>query len=241
VVWGENGAFTIYQVPAGRYRLRIRWGSYVDAVVPIEAAGGVETDVGTITLRSGAEIYGSVTRANGKPLEGVVKVLLSARVKNRAGRESYQLVRRAWVQKDGTYRLRGIPEGTFFLQPESVSQESTTTPPERVEVPPNAGGIERNLVLYGEARMRIRFVDLVRGQERQVVPPTTWAVEERSGKEIRWYGEGTTLRPGKYTVYVDMNNAEGVSQRYRCFTIDLQEDGDPDPIEVRLYEIRDGG
>jgi hypothetical protein len=241
VVWGENGAFTIYQVPAGRYRLRIRWGSYVDAVVPVEAAGGVETDVGTITLRSGAEIYGSVTRANGKPLEGVVKVLLSARVKNRAGRESYQLVRRAWVQKDGTYRLRGIPEGTFFLQPESVSQESTTTPPERVEVPPNAGGIERNLVLYGEARMRIRFLDLVRGQERQVVPPTTWAVEERSGKEIRWYGEGTTLRPGKYTVYVDMNNAEGVSQRYRCFTIDLQEDGDPDPIEVRLYEIRDGG
>ena len=74
-----------------------------------------------------------------------------------------------------------------------------------------------------------------------MVPPTTWAVEERTGKEIRWYGEGTTLRPGKYTVYVDMENAEGVSQRYRCFTIDLQEDSDPDPIEVRLYEIRDGG
>lgn len=240
-VWGEDGAFKIYQVPAGRYRLHIRWGSYVDAVRPVDAVGGVETDVGTISLASGAEIYGVVTRANGRPLEGVVKVLLSAKRKNRAGREVYELVRRAWVQKDGTYRLRGIPEGTFYLQPESVQERSSTTPPERIEVPPAAGGIERNLVLYGETHLKIRFLDLVNGQERQVVPPPTWAVEERTGKEIRWYGEGTTLRPGRYTVYVDLKTEEGVSQRYKCFAIDLQEDGNPDPIEVRLYEIRDGG
>ena len=117
---------------------------------------------------------------------------------------------------------------------------SSVTDPVRVEVRPGTGGIQKDLVLYGDAFLTLKFFDLVEGQERHVHAPPTTLVEERTGKEIRWLGEGTRLRGGRYAVYVQIEDGEGVPQRYKATSVRVQEGEKPDPIEIRLFEIRDG-
>ena len=60
-------------------------------------------------------------------------------------------------------------------------------------------------------------------------------------------GIGTRLRPGSYAVYVELKDAKGVPRRYKACDVEVDErpppgqgkDG-PDPIEIRLFEVRDG-
>jgi hypothetical protein len=244
--FGEGGAFKVYQVPSGSYILHVRHGNLVDREIPIEVTGGREVDVGQIRLEEGAQIAGVVRRSNGKELEGVVRVNLGRKVTNKAGREVWEEVGRAYVQQDGSYVLKGIAPGTYGIQPESVDNPTGTTDITEIEVPAGVASIQRPLVLWSEGILDLRFVDIVDGSPRHVVQPPTYLVDTE-GRETRWLGIGTRLKPGPYTVHVELPDAQGVPRRYKAREVEVMERERPgqgadtkDPIEIRLFEVRDG-
>lgn len=241
-VFGKDGEFTLYSVPEGDYMLNVRYGNLVDKVVRVTAVAGEEVDAGTITLESGAEIHGTVRGSDGGAVEGLVRVHLARKVLDeRLQRERWETVARAYCKKDGSYSLKGIPPGSFWLWPENTKKASRTTDEVPITVASAASVIERNLVLYGEGSLKLKFMDEVEGAVREVVRPDfVWLVEKATGKEIRWFGEGSYLRPGRYDVFVVLENEKGVPQRYKWREVRIQEGETTGPIEVALYEIRDG-
>jgi hypothetical protein len=239
-VYGEDGEFTLYQVPEGKYKLHIKYGNYINQTREVDAIGGKEVDVGTFVMREGAEVYGTVTHSSGAELEGVVKVHLGRKVRNKAGNEVFEIIGRCYALKDGRYRIEGVPAGSFWLWPESVKDPSDVTHPVPVEVGVGVGAVQRDVVIYGQGFLQLKFTDEIEGRLVHVVQPATYLIETRSGKEIRWFGEGTRLRPGRYTVYVELKEGSGVSQRYKAGDVSVQEGETTGPIEIRLFEIRNG-
>ena len=232
-----DGGFKLYGVPEGRYTLHVLHEELIDAAVPVEAVGGEERDIGVITLQRGAEIYGTVTRSGGGPLEGVVSVWLGTRD---PGQEHPRTVAHVAARSDGVYRMPGIAPGSYLLWPESIQNPSAVTKPLRVEIGSSTGAVQQDLVIHGEGFLQIRFMDLVEGQLRHVVQPVTWLRDTASGEEIRWFGEGTRLQSGRYEVFVEQPGPDGVPQRYSAATVRVQEGETTGPIEVRLFEIRNG-
>ena len=116
-----------------------------------------------------------------------------------------------------------------------------------IEVPAGVSAVQKDLVLWSEGVLDLRFVDVVDGSAREVVRPPTYLVETSTGKEIPWMGIGTRLKPGSYEVYVELPNAQGVPRRYKARDVEVTERERPgqgadtkDPIEIRLFEVRDG-
>jgi len=238
--WGENGEFKLLGVPEGTYVLHVRYGNLVDAAIDVEAKAGEEVDVGTVTLAEGGEVYGTVRMASGKALEGIVKVHLARKIMDPlVKRETWETVGRAYCKADGTYRIKGIPPGSYWIWPDP-EQASPTTPELPIEMPGGVGSVQRDLEVFGVAHLRLKFMDEVEGQVRHVTQPPTWLVPASGGEEIRWTGEGHPLRPGDYAVYVEILDPDGVSKRYKAADVRIQEGETADPIEVRLYEIRNG-
>ncbi|MCK6458507.1 MAG: hypothetical protein L6Q95_01270 [Planctomycetes bacterium] len=245
--FGENGKFHVFQVPGGSYKLHIRHGNLVDKEIDVDVEGGKELDVGTIRLEEGAQITGVVRRSNGKEIEGVVRVNLGIRVKNPSGVAGWREAGRSYVQQDGTYIFKGIAPGEYGIWPESVENPTATTEPLDIVVRPGEMALQKDLVLHSEGILDLRFVDEVDGSTRQVVQPPTYLVETATGKEIRWFGIGTRLKPGSYGVYVELPDAQGVPRRYKARDVEVverpprgQEGTGQDPIEIRLFEVRDG-
>ncbi len=249
--FGENGAFKVYQVPGGTYKLHVRHGNLVDREMDIDVAGGKELDVGVLRLEEGAQIAGVVRRSNGKELEGVVRVNLGRKVKNKAGREIFEEMGRSYVQQDGSYVIKGIAPGDYWIQPESIENPTATTDPLEIDVPAGVAAIQKNLTLYSEGILDLRFLDQVDGSVRHVVQPPTYlvetSVETSTVREIRWFGIGTRLRTGSYTIYVELPDAQGVPRRYKARDVlvtERERPGQPadtkDTIEIRLFEVRDG-
>lgn len=236
-VRGEKGAFEIHNVPEGRYVVHVRYGNLVDQDVDAEVAGGQVTDVGTVTLLAGGEIWGTVRNSDGSEI-GIVKVHLAREVWNeRLGRSEFQAVKRAYCRKDGGYRILGVQPGKYWLWPEP-EPASLTTPKVEVEMPAGVGAVSRDLVVYGTGHLDLVFVDQVQGSERRVVAVPTFLVPAEGGEETRWYANGTPLRGGRYAVFVEVPDAEGVSHRYKALDVEIQEGRTAGPIEVRLHEIR---
>jgi len=246
--FGENGKFHVYQVPGGPYKLHIRHGNFVEKVMAIDVTSGKELDVGVLRLEEGAQISGIVRRSNGQELEGVVRVSLGTKVKDAAGHDVWQEVKRGYVQQDGSYIIKGVPPGDYGIWPESVENPTATTIKDEINVPGGTAALQHNLVLWSEGILDLRFFDRVEGKgEIQVVQPPTYLVETTTGKEIRWFGIGTRLRPGSYTVFVELPDEQGVQKRYRARDVEVterpprgQEGEGKDPIEIRLFEVRDG-
>jgi len=235
---GTNGEFAIYQVPEGTYTLAVRYGNLVDREVEVSVEGGKATDAGTLTLDEGAEIYGTVAREDGAPIEDGVRVHLARKVFHPTlKRDEYVAVKRAICKPDGTYRIRGVPEGEFWIWPEP-SRVSGTTPPRLVSIQPGVGALALDLMIHGTGYLRFVFFDEIDGQRRQVVQPPVHLVHGGSGEETRWLSEGTPLRPGVYEVWVEMPGRDGVPHRYKAPSVQVQEGKKSDPIEVRLFEIR---
>ena len=244
---GEAGKFEIFQVPEGSYVVHIRYGNLVDEAVVADVLGGKETDVGTVTLREGAEVHGTVRNENGSEPEGVVKVEIARKVRNALlDRDEWETVGRAYCRKDGSYSIKGLLTGSYHIQAQP-EEGSPTTKPIPLELPPGTGSLQQDLVIYGTGHLDLLFVDQVEGSERRVVPAPTWLVPRGGGEEVRWYANGTPIRPGRYTVWIELENGEGsggannVSQRYKFREVEIQEGATAGPIEVRLYEIRNGG
>jgi hypothetical protein len=241
-VWGERGEFKLYQVPEGRYKLHVRQGNLVEIEREVTSKPGEETDIGTLRMESGAEVYGTVTRSDGAPLEGVVKVYLVRKVRDeRTGHEVFQTVKRAVCKTDGTYRLKGIPEGEFLIQ---VLEEDVTgtNPAAPVSIAAGTGGIQRDLTLHGAGFVRLSFVDLIDGELRAVIMPKTELVHLESGEFKLWTGERTPYRGGRYAIRVDLKQPDGTLQRHENVKeVTIQEGETVGPIELALHEIRNGG
>ena len=238
--FGKDGEFTAYSVPEGRYELRVRYPTYIDEVLKVTAVAGKETDLGTITMRAGAEVRGVVRDSKNQVPDGRIRVHLAKKVYNpRLERDEWVTLKRGICGKSGAYLLRGVPPGRFWLWPESLSKISGTTPEVEVVVPAGAGLVTRDLILWGEGKLKLRFMDEVDGSIREVVRPKfTWVLERRIGKEIRWFGEGQALRPGRYTVVFQLPDENGDPKRYSWRDVEIQAGETTGPIEVRLHEIR---
>jgi hypothetical protein len=245
--FGENGKFHVYQVPGGRYKVHILHGNLVDKEIEVDVTAGKELDLGTIQLEEGAQISGVVRGSNGAKLEGVVRVTLGTKDKSAAGKDIYRAAGRCYVQQDGSYMLKGVAPGDYVLWPESVENPTATNDPVEITVGPTDRALQKDLTLWSEGILNLRFLDLVEGSEREVVRPPTYLVETSTGKEVRWMGIGTKLRPGSYTVYVELPDPNGVPRRYKAKEVEVgerprpgQEGRGQDPIEIRLFEVRDG-
>jgi hypothetical protein len=244
---GENGAFAVYRVPGGRYVLRVRYGNLVEKAIEIEVKGGEELDVGVIRLEEGAQIAGIVRRSNGKELGEVVRVNLGRKVRSPTGQEIWEEVKKSYCLEDGSYVLKGIAPGSYWLWPEAIQTPTGTTDPVPIEVPPGVASLEQPLVLHAEGFLDLKFMDRHEGSVIHVAQPPTYLIEAATGREIQWMGVGTRLRPGAYTVLVELPDAQGVPRRYTAGEFQVREREKPgqdpkaeDPIEIRLFEIRDG-
>ncbi|MHC4959544.1 MAG: carboxypeptidase regulatory-like domain-containing protein [Planctomycetota bacterium] len=239
--WGENGKFELYQVKEGEHDLIVRFANLIDHTQKIKLAPGQTLDVGVITLREGNEIHGTVRNANGSKLDGRVRIHLARKVyRASTKREQWETVRRAVAEKDGSYSIKGVPAGKFWIWPENTQNPSRTTSEVEIDVPANVGAIQRDLVIHGEGKLKLKFMDDVQGTVREVIRPKTFMTELATGKEFQWFGEGHALRPGTYSVTFELKDKAGVPQRYKWQDVEIQDGETAGPIEVRLYEIRSG-
>ena len=236
------GEFAIKSVAQGRYKLTVRYASFLDKEIPaITVRPGVETDVGTIRLEEGGEVFGILRRENGKELGRTFKVYVGRREGDRL-----TTVRNAYCTPTGEYRVPGIPEGTFEVWPEA---DSTTV--ETVEVRVARGGATRqDLVIPGVGYLNFVFVDIKKGELVPALPPKVWLKSARGGKEIRWVAQSQPLRPGRYEVeYSLLHPGDGTMHRVSGGSVTVKEwdpatqkafDGrfDPDP---RKRAVQGGG
>ena len=204
-VRGTAGKFEIFSVAQGRYRLTVRFASFLDKELPvITVKPGVETDVGTIRLEEGGEVFGRLTRANQKELGRTFKVYVGRREGNRL-----TAIRNAYCTPDGDYRVPGIPEGIFEVWPEAGSATAETV---QVSVP-RGGAVRQDLVLPGEGYLNFVFFEIKKGERVRALPPKVWLKSARDGKETRWIAEGQALRPGRYEVEYGLNHPGDGSRR----------------------------
>ena len=96
--------------------------------------------------------------------------------------------------------------------------------------------------MYGEGYVDFAFYDLVRGSRTRVIVPPCYLIRKADGQETRWQGNRTPLRPGTYSLQVELQDENGVPKRHTVRdpeAITVQEDETTGPIEVSLHEIRD--
>ena len=112
-----DGAYSIANVPPGRYTLRARGTDDVapqHAVVPITVVGDDLTDV-VIVVSAGATLTGTVTfqatQAGSPPDPAQVRVVAQPVDPNVSGASV-----NARVEKDGRFTLNGLPLGPYFLR-----------------------------------------------------------------------------------------------------------------------------
>lgn len=234
----DNGRFSMEAIPEGDYTLTVRFPGLVDAQATVHAVAGQKTDVGTIRLMAGAEIWGNVTRAGGKEIKGVVRVALARRIR-RPGHsvDEYVTVARTVVQKDGSYRMRGLPNGTFYIQPVQTTNLGTTKP-ELITVNGASDSIRKDMVMHGSGFVALHYFDTVRGSRIRVVAVPTYLIRKADGNETRWWGSGSSFRPGVHDIQVEMKNSQGVPTRYTAAQVTIQEERTAGPIELSLDEIR---
>ncbi|MEM8883849.1 MAG: carboxypeptidase regulatory-like domain-containing protein [Planctomycetota bacterium] len=235
----EKGRFSVEGIPEGTYEMTVRFPGLIDRKVRVTAVAGRTVDAGTIQLREGAEIYGSVRRDSNKEIEGIVRVVV-ARKGTARGSEAiaWTTVGRAVVQSDGSYRIKGLPPGDFFIQPTSDSNLSTTEP-EPIRVASATDVVRKDLVIYGSGFVDLKYWDMIEGARRQVVPVPTFLRRKADGEESVWKGNATRFRPGTYELIVELKGKDGVPKRYTVQTLTVQEDETTGPIEISLFEIRD--
>jgi len=235
----DRGKFKMSGIPEGDYAMTIRFPGLTDKTFDVTAVAARETDIGTIVLEEGAEIWGEVRLASGGEIKDVMRVVLSRKIKRgKTKMDSYEPISRTVVKSDGSYRLRGLPTGTFWLQPLSVVNLSTTEP-EQVTITGPTQVLQKDLIVYGSGFVDFSYWDTVEGSRRQIVPVPTFLTRTADGKAERWYGNGSRFRPGTYDVEFEMKNEEGVPTRYKGPRITIQEDQTTGPIEVSLPDIRD--
>jgi len=236
----DDGKFTLQGIPEGDYTMTVRFPGLVDRDVPASAVAGKENDVGTIVLEEGAEVWGVVRRASGQDLPPVVRVVLARRIAaDGGGPVSWETVARAVVQSDGVYRMRGLPTGEFYIQPTTPGATLGTTEPEPVAIRSPSDVVEKPITMYGEGYIDLACYDVVDGSRKRVVIPPAYVIRKADGKEIRWLGNRTPLRPGGYDLQFELLDGNGVPKRYSAGSYTVQEDETTGPIEVSLPEIRD--
>ncbi|MGQ0613046.1 MAG: carboxypeptidase regulatory-like domain-containing protein [Planctomycetaceae bacterium] len=229
--FGAKGEFRVPDVREGSYRLVAIYAPYQDEVLdPVEVGQDREVDVGTITLRPGAEIAGTVRLSSGRALQRSVVVHLGRKVG-----QGWDVVRRAHCSADGSYRLTGVPAGSFFLWPES---DSRTTDPVAVEMEAGRGFAQVDLTVYGEGFLEFHCFDEVEGRAVRVSPPPILLLEEGRAGEFAWMGDGHALRPGSYEATALLPGPDGEPERRSLGRHAVKEGERTGPITIRLDELR---
>lgn len=233
--WGAKGEFRLTDVHEGRYRLVVIFAPFQDeAVEDVAIDPGRETDIGLVRMRPGAEIAGTVRYASGKAIKDTIAVHLGRKRGN-----AYEPVRHANCRPDGSYRLFGIPPGSYHIWPETMLR---TTEPKLVEIPEGVGFLQIDLVIEGEGFLDLAFLDYVEGRLVPVVQPEkVFLLEESNGREHRWLGSGYPLRPGWYTASAELVRADGTTGRFRLGRFEVKDEQTTGPITISLPEVRDGG
>jgi hypothetical protein len=233
--WGAKGEFRLTDVHEGPYRLVVIFAPYQDeSVENILIEPGRETDAGVVRLRAGAEIAGTVRYADGRPLKDTITVRLGRKRGN-----AYEPVRHASCRPDGSFRLFGIPPGSYYIWPDTMSRTTLPTP---VEMPEGTGFLQIDLVIEGEGLLDLVFVDYVDGRLVPVVQPENiFLLEEATGREHRWLGGGHPLRPGWYAASAELRRPDGTTGRFALGRFQVKDGQTTGPITISLAEVRNGG
>jgi len=234
---GKDGEFTVYNVPEGAYKVRIQDAHEVfqdHFVMGVQVAASGETDMGTIVMEEGAEIAGVVRRSSGKPLNTRVRVVLARKVG-----EEFQHLKIVYCDQEGSYRMRGLPSGSFLLWPDDMT---STNEPVAVELTPGQGFLEKNLVLVGEGRLILYFFDDIDGRLQVVTRPPCWLIRKGTTERIRYLGSGHRLRPGHYEVFVSVNLESGAVREHSAGVYEVKELGDREgSTNPKINPIGQGG
>jgi len=132
----DEGRFEMGGLDAGTAKLQVRAArsGFVD-IDPVEVRAG-DTDV-RIVLRRGLTIEGVVKERDGKPAENALVQAVG---------DDGKPVASDWLsRRDGTFELRGLPEGTFLVRVSRWSGGEQETLAERPGVPAGTGRVEVRL------------------------------------------------------------------------------------------------
>jgi protocatechuate 3,4-dioxygenase beta subunit len=100
-----DGRFTLGKLGPGPLALTVKHNAYRELGLPERIlAAGEQLELGEIRLSAGSAVYGKVEDEHGRPVSGVT-VLVS----NATG----TTMKRAPSGADGSYRVQGLPPGTF--------------------------------------------------------------------------------------------------------------------------------
>jgi protocatechuate 3,4-dioxygenase beta subunit len=152
----ENGTFVLESVAEGEYVVEIVAPDFVsEAVSGVRVTGGSITDVGTIRLRRGGRLEGTVVDASGTPVAGAT---VQAR---QSGQRSFRFydTGSASTDRSGGFRIGGLPDGKVDVvathpsyaegRVEGIEIDSDRTAPSEVQVVLKRGG-----ALEGHVRSR---------------------------------------------------------------------------------------
>jgi uncharacterized GH25 family protein len=137
-----DGAFELRDLPVGSYDLRVRGTDFAELVKRnVEVKPGAVTDIGTIVVKRGRKIAGTVVDPTGKPLAGarvVAGEILFSEGKGGDGNailEEQMGVRSAVTDEAGAFTIQGAPEKSGSVMAEHASLG-------RSNAVPFAGGTE---------------------------------------------------------------------------------------------------
>ncbi len=98
-----------------------------------------------------------------------------------------------------------------------------------------------DLVVHGEGTLVLMFENEIDGQVREVTSPPVTLREHATGEDVKWWGEGTPLRPGSYDVLVSVEGEDGVLKRHNVYEARIQDGETTGPIRVQIHRIHEEG
>jgi protocatechuate 3,4-dioxygenase beta subunit len=184
-----EGLFVLESVPEGEYALEIAAPELMPEVVSsVRVTRGGTTDVGTVRLRRGGSIEGTVVDSSAEPVPGAtIQAMIPAQ-------------RRYWMPETfassdrlGRFQVEGLADGKFTVvarhpdyaeaRLEDVEVDSSASAPE-VEIVLSRGGALEGVV-------RTRDGTDVAGRVIEVYPQQNGAPWWRSGQNVRTSEDGT--------------------------------------------------
>ena len=164
----EQGTFAIENVPEGEYAVEIQARNFVtEALSKVIVSSGEATDLGTLRLRRGGTIEGTVVDSSEEPVPGA-SIAVRAPGFRAYGSVSYD----ASSDRRGRFRIEGLPDGAVSLLATHPSYAQSRI--ERLEIDARAGTTEVEIVMRRggalEGVVRSRDGSDIGGRTIQVIP-----------------------------------------------------------------------
>jgi protocatechuate 3,4-dioxygenase beta subunit len=183
-----DGVFLLENVPEGEYVVEILSADFMpEAISSVRVSGGNVAEVGTVRLRRGGSIAGTVVDASGDPVPGATIQAVGPGPRRYWGEENA-----ISSDRQGRFRLGGLPDGKANIAASHPAYAEARL--EGVEVDSRSGASEVEIVLSRggalEGVVRTRDGTNIAGRTIQV-----------SRQDTPWDGKGTrTSEDGSFRI-----------------------------------------